>query len=309
MTNTTSDTDSGFIPNIPRSILELQGQDAAQHLQRFCTADLSDLECGEGREAMFLNAKGKLVGFVEVYRLKERWLLFGSPGQSATLQTHLDRYVVREDVKFRDLSESTFVLALVGSNLTERLEPLGATPPERMPGSRGGTSHPLVLSSRELGEHGLWLVASTDDLQRTLTGLGETLLPSEISEQIRQRNQYPRFGLDLSENNLPQELQRDSIAISFTKGCYLGQETVARIDALGHVNRLLCSLQGQGTCPTELPCDVTSSDQVVGKITSAASIEGDSTWRGTATIQRGALKDENLLSVDGQPVAILAPVS
>ena len=309
MTNTTSDNESGFIPNVPRSVLEVQGQDAAQHLQRFCTADLSDLECGEGREAMFLNTKGKLVGFVEVYRLNERWLLVGSPGQSATLQTHLDRYVVREDVQFKDLSESTSVLVLVGSNLTELLKPLNATPPETMPGSMEGTSNPLVLSSRELGEHGLWLMAGTDELQETLVGRGETLLSPETLEQIRQRNQYPRFGLDLSENNLPQELQRDSIAISFTKGCYLGQETVARIDALGHVNRLLCSLQGQGPCPTELPRDVTSPDQVVGKITSAASIVGNSTWQGTATLQRGAVKDENRLSVDGQSVSILPPVS
>ena len=63
------------------------------------------------------------------------------------------------------------------------------------------------------------------------------------AEVIRIESGTPRFGVDITDENLPQEVARDNRAISFTKGCYLGQETVARIDALGHVNRKLCGIR------------------------------------------------------------------
>jgi tRNA-modifying protein YgfZ len=91
-------------------------------------------------------------------------------------------------------------------------------------------------------------------------------------DAVRLESGTPLFGRDITEDNLPQEIRRDAQAISFTKGCYLGQETVARIDAMGHVNRLLTGvrfLSGAATVP--LPgTQLSSGDKVVGHVTSAA---------------------------------------
>ena len=80
----------------------------------------------------------------------------------------------------------------------------------------------------------------------------------------------PLYGQDITEKNLPQELARNDRAISFTKGCYLGQETVARIDALGHVNRTFCGFRFDGQAIPESGLELSADDKVVGHVTSAA---------------------------------------
>ena len=94
----------------------------------------------------------------------------------------------------------------------------------------------------------------------------------KVLDWVRIENQTPWFGQDMDERNLPQELNRDNKAISFEKGCYLGQETVARIDAIGHVNQLLVGLQVFWREALPLPgTELTADDKVVGRITSVAA--------------------------------------
>jgi folate-binding protein YgfZ len=91
----------------------------------------------------------------------------------------------------------------------------------------------------------------------------------EALEMIRVEQGYPWYGIDISEENLPQEVDRNAQAISFTKGCYLGQEPVARIDALGHVNKVLGGVTFTGE---ELPTagrELWADGKVVGQVTSA----------------------------------------
>src|SRR5437764_9919773 len=80
----------------------------------------------------------------------------------------------------------------------------------------------------------------------SLIAAGAVRCEAAVVESARLEAGFPLFGLDITDDNLPQEVARDAKAISFTKGCYLGQETVARIDALGHVNRLLVRLRVDG---------------------------------------------------------------
>jgi folate-binding protein YgfZ len=80
----------------------------------------------------------------------------------------------------------------------------------------------------------------------------------------------PLFGIDFDEQNFPQEVGRDREAISFTKGCYLGQETVARIDALGHVNQRLVGVRFSGTILPDVGTELLHSGKKVGQITSVA---------------------------------------
>jgi folate-binding protein YgfZ len=91
----------------------------------------------------------------------------------------------------------------------------------------------------------------------------------EALEIVRIEQGYPWFGVDISEDNLPQEVGRNLKAISFTKGCYLGQETVARIDALGHVNKTLCGVAFNGEALPTAGLELFAADKVVGQITSA----------------------------------------
>ena len=91
----------------------------------------------------------------------------------------------------------------------------------------------------------------------------------EAVEIVRVEAGWPVYGRDITDHNLPQEVDRDDLAVSFTKGCYLGQETVARIDALGHVNRKLVGVKFVGAAIPDVGMRLTSDDQEVGQVTSS----------------------------------------
>jgi len=103
-----------------------------------------------------------------------------------------------------------------------------------------------------------------------LAGAGAASCPIEAFDAARIEWGFPLFGQDISDKNLPQEINRDPLAISFVKGCYLGQETVARIDALGHVNRTLVGVRFVGPDIPPPGCPLSVADGVVGEVTSAA---------------------------------------
>jgi len=88
-------------------------------------------------------------------------------------------------------------------------------------------------------------------------------------ETCRIESGMPKYAVDITDANLPQEINRNEQAISFTKGCYLGQETVARIDALGHVNRLLVGVKMESSTVPESGVELTVGEKVVGKVTSS----------------------------------------
>ena len=87
---------------------------------------------------------------------------------------------------------------------------------------------------------------------------------------IRVESGCPLYGIDFNENNLPQELNRNALAIHFRKGCYLGQETVARIDALGHVNKRLAMISIIGEELPAIGAVIRRGDDTVGQVTSVA---------------------------------------
>jgi folate-binding protein YgfZ len=120
---------------------------------------------------------------------------------------------------------------------------------------------------------GYALVAAAGDIEplsAALSAAGARAVPAASLEILRIEAGFPVFGRDISEQNLPQEVNRDDRAISFTKGCYLGQETVARIDALGHVNRLLCGLRFAERTVPPIGLQLEQTGQAVGRVTSAA---------------------------------------
>jgi hypothetical protein len=107
-------------------------------------------------------------------------------------------------------------------------------------------------------------------IRAALVAAGAVECPAAALEAARIERGFPLFGQDISDKNLPQEVGRDASAISFVKGCYLGQETVARIDALGHVNKLLVGLRFAGEAVPQAGTELRSQNQAVGQVTSAS---------------------------------------
>jgi folate-binding protein YgfZ len=263
-----------------RALVTVQGADRAKFLHNLCSNDVLRLKPGEGCEAFLLNAKGRIVGHVFIYSTsmegEEALVLDSAPGQGDRLVAHLDRYIIREKVVLQNETELFGQLLLAGSEAAKLLVALGCRPPqetlENHPVQIAGS--PAVLRRSGLAGSDSFSVvcrrAQVEEVAGVLQCAGAIPCGATAVEAVRIEAGVPLYGADISEDNLPQEVDRNQQAISFTKGCYLGQETVARIDALGHVNRTLVGLRLDGNQLPAPGCELKAGDSVVGAVTSAA---------------------------------------
>jgi folate-binding protein YgfZ len=260
-----------------RAIIAVKGADRAHILHSFSTNDVKGLRVGSGCEAFITSSHGKTVGHVLVFCEADQHLIDTTPGQAAALIAHFDRYVITEDVQFVDRTAAFTDLLVAGPQATEMLATLsGANPPAEL------LAHsPVTIAGRAVvvrrveyaGPIAYFVQAPAGDAAAVIAALadaGAVRCEPAAVESARLEAGMPLFGLDITPENLPQEVARDAQAISFTKGCYLGQETVARIDALGHVNRLRVGLKLDGKDTPPGGTILLAIDQQVGYITSAA---------------------------------------
>jgi tRNA-modifying protein YgfZ len=236
---------AGMVDFSSRTQIEFVGADRATFLHNLCTNVVRDLPVGKGSEAFILNVKGHIAGHVYLFVCPNSIVLETMPDQSEKLLAHFDRYLIREDVQLVDRSTAWAEFYLAGSQIGALLSHLGLQPPqERLAHVAGQLSGCQVwLRKVDLtGPSGFLMACPREfltQIQEALIDAGAIPCGDEAFQAARIEMGTPLFGRDINEENLPQEIDRNRSTISFTKGCYLGQETVARIDALGHVNRLL----------------------------------------------------------------------
>lgn len=241
-----------FFSDILRTQIEVTGRDRVKFLHSFCTNDIKKLQPGQGCEAFVTNVNGKVLGHIFVFAERDSlWLDSVGGAASAALLTHFDKYIITEDVGFTIRSAEFAEVLLAGSPSTELLERLGLSVgslPRYGHLTRGSDALPLRSLRRVdwLGSP-TWLlsipVAQRDEVRGALTQAGVREADHGELHARRVAAGFPIYGIDISEDNLAQEVGRTELAISFTKGCYLGQEPIARIDAMGHVNRQLCRVE------------------------------------------------------------------
>jgi tRNA-modifying protein YgfZ len=279
-----------FIALPQLTVLEVFGKDAARVVNNVCTAPILQLLPGDGCEAFITEVRGRTLGHLCVYRASDSLRLIGAPNQTEVVAAHLDRYTIREDARCEDRSGDWKGL------LADR-ETLAAVAPDFQSGTPltlqslpwqalncGGSEDQSNASSDAEGAilftvpwtgDGRVLIAGPtaviDDLSNQLCERGANVFEEPAFHTARVSNRFPWFGIDMDNSNLPQEADRDPLAISFTKGCYLGQETVARLDALGQVQRKIVLWQlDSPQCP--LPgTELTSEGRVVGRLTTVVA--------------------------------------
>lgn len=261
------------------------GADRARFLHNLCTNDVLKLTPGSGCEVFITNVQGKTIGHGVVFCGNDHLAFVTVAGQAGTLLPHWDRYLITEDVQLLDRSADLCHWVVFGpqaASVVDRatqVDGLASTldlpwAHRSLPAEPGGaTAHTTVRRASMLAMQAYLLAVPAGERlawAERLAAAGASPAPLEVFQMARLEGGWPWFGWDLSDRNLPQELDRDASAISFRKGCYLGQETVARIDALGHVNRMLTRLVSSDTLS---PCPGTPllvEGQVVGEVTSSA---------------------------------------
>ncbi len=233
-----------FVRDPNRSRIQFAGEDRLAFPHNLCTQDIQALGEGQVGEAFITDVRGKTIGHGFFFAHGERLIFDGVGGHGERLANHFEKYHIREQVEITDISSDSACVWLVGPQSNQALSELHETVLEPFTCRKLETG--LLARVSCFGEPSYeWLIEKSqlDEVCDRLAGAGMQEASLEDLESLRVRAGFPQFGVDFGESNLPQELDRDDHAISFTKGCYLGQETVARVDALGHVNWILRRIQ------------------------------------------------------------------
>jgi len=259
--------ESGLLDRSGRGKLLVSGADAAEYLQGQLTNDVEALEPGEGQYAALLDRKGHMQADMRVLRTAddEVWL-DTEPEVLAATRRHLEMYSIGREVKVGDVTGERAILSLLGPRSVE-VAGTAALPPNACEGTAVAGVECIAAGTRE----GIDLIAAAPEagrLREALLAAGAVPVSPEAAEILRVEAGVPRFGAEMGTETMPAEAGIVEDAVSFTKGCYIGQETVARLHYKGKPNRHLRGLRFSGSAR---PGDrLVLGEKEVGTVGSAA---------------------------------------
>ena len=285
---------AGLVDLGPRTQIELTGTDRHKFLNGFCTNSIEQLQAGMGCEAFLTNVQGKILGHVFVFCYPESLVLDTTTGQAENLINHLDRYIIQDDVTLHDQSQSWHQWLLAGRQAASLLSSeLESRLPEETLEHIDTQLQSIPVSIRSIPwppNHGYAINGPKEQASTIgdiLAAAGSKCCLYEAAEVCRIEAGFPTYSQDITEHNLPQEIDRNEQAINFTKGCYLGQETVARIDALGHVNRKLYGLRFDSSTVPSVGSELSVDGKTVAEVTSACYSPACESALALGFVQRG----------------------
>jgi folate-binding protein YgfZ len=253
----------GLVDRSERGKLALTGSGAVEFLNGQVTNELADLRPGEGRYAAFLTNKGKMLGDLRILAVGGAAPDADGPPTELLLDTErvalqalfdmLRRYKIGYQVELHKRTLECGLLSLIGPDARTRLahDPLPEVEHAHAPAEIGG--EPVRLIATAEGIDVLCKAPALETVRAALVAAGALPAGEAVAEIVRVERGRPRYGVDLDAGTIPQEAGLNERAVSFTKGCYVGQETVARLYYRGKPNRHLRGLRFLGSSDSAPP--------------------------------------------------------
>ena len=260
----------GLLDRSERGKLALTGADAIEFLNGQVTNELAGMHAGDGCYAAFLTHKGKMLGDLRVLALGDEP---GTPPRELALDTErvalqslfdmIRRYRIGFDVELHKRTLERALLSLIGpaSSTVAGAEHVGAGEHANAPLELDGVAALAVRT--DVGVDLLCAAGERERCEAALLARGAVAVGEEAVECLRVEHGRPRYGVDLDDTVIPQEAGLNARAVSFTKGCYVGQETVARLYYKGKPNRHLRGLRLSG--PAERGAELLLGERTVGR--------------------------------------------
>lgn len=276
----------------PRGILELTGSDRASFLQGMVSNDVVGIPEGETRHAALLDVTGHIIADLFIYSRPDSLLIETDPTCLDVLHFTLNKFLIMEDVQIADVSGQWSVLSLYGERADQTSLPgVGA--------EMVSTAFPILPGVD------LWVLSEEkEDAWCRLLATGAVPLTAEDTEALRIEAGIPKWGRELSPAVLLPETEMLD-AVSYTKGCYVGQEIVARLHARGHTNKALRRILLAEDAPVppvgatlHVPEDGPEPGREIGSVTSAA----ESKSRGGRAVALGYVRKEYFEA--GTPISV-----
>jgi aminomethyltransferase len=253
-----------------RGRIVARGRDRARLLHNVTSNEVKKMTPGSGCYAFLLSPQGRIQADLTLLCFEDHFLIDTEPELREKVLQHIRRYIIADQVELEDVTEQTAAISLEGPGAAAILAQTGAPVPgadfTHLPWE-GNTIAAVTVT----GQPGVRIYCPAEQsgaLRERLQAAGAKPATMEDARTVRIENGKPRYGEEIGEKSLPQETQQMH-AISFTKGCYLGQEIVERIRAQGHVNKKLVRLELDAQEPPPAGAKLKSGDAEAGEIVSA----------------------------------------
>ena len=280
------------------------GEDTLDLLHRLSTNAVVSLQPGRGAPTVLTTDRGRILDLITVVNLGDHVLLLTSPQTRESVVEWIDKYTIVEDVELRDVTVETAMLSIIGPEAwtvlrqtagIPDLEPYGAAPLE-VAGSRG-----RVIRRDMVGHPRFEVVLDAADgpaVWRALAEAGAAPMGQDALEVLKVERGEPWYGRELGDAYNPLETGLWG-SISFTKGCYIGQEVIARLDTYQKVQRHLVSLDLSPDAAVEQGSKLTKDGKQVGHVTSVAKVPTTGRMISMAYVRKEAAAIGTRLSIDG----------
>ena len=289
-----------------RGRIKVTGEDRTHFIHAMSTNDIEKLSPGEGIQTLFLNGQGHIQADVRVFVAGDHVLLDCDARRRETLPLHLEKFIVMDDVALEDMGASLAAIAVEGpraEQVAKQLTEVTLPPPGELTHVRSGRAR--IARSSITGAAGLWFVVPAeerDEWIRRLESAGALAADEEARQTVRVENGIPLEGVDYPDKTIPQQADRLE-AVSFTKGCYLGQEIVERVRSRGNLRRRLERVEVDSNEPPPADSPVFLGEKEVGRLTSPAFSPTMGRVLAFALLRSEAAHGETL-TVDGRKVRV-----
>jgi folate-binding protein YgfZ len=308
----------GAIDRVERGRIVVSGADRASYLQGLLTNDIAALKAGEGCYTAYLTPQGRMIADLYVYELGDVMLVTVPKLQHRTVLDKFEQFLFTEDVRLGDASDSFSTIAIVGPDAARFLsESIAIAESDLLAMAEHACRRSLfegdpVIVTRvaDTGEPGydVYVEAAKADAFRRIIEAGNVpFVDSDAADALRLEAGIPKFGQDMDEETIPLEAGIESRAISFSKGCYVGQEVIIRVLHRGHgrVARKLVGLLLDGEIIPPPGASVAVDGRDIGKVTSAALSPALQKPIALAYLHRDFLTPGTVVAINSQPATVV----
>jgi len=301
------------------AITTLTGPDRARYLNAIVTNNTQSLNEGTGTVTLLLNPQGHILAEFEVYALKDRMILLSHASVRQRTNATLDKYIIMDDVKMEDMTDRMGTIAIEGPRAGMVISQMTGVALENQPefSSREVKVDWVpcrVIRRSHFGEPGAEILANREHLGRlwrtlhaSVYALGGAAIGMKALNALRLQAGVPWFPLDFNDSVIPHEAGLESTHISFSKGCYTGQEIVERVRSRGHVNRRRVDLRFSTTVAPIPGTKLRAAGTEAGHVTSAAFSPAAGTAIGMGYVRREQAEPGSTVEFDGGTASVTVP--
>jgi aminomethyltransferase len=269
---------AGLINLSSRGRILVGGSEAVMFLNGLITNDIKNLDLNSSMTAAFANVQGRLLAVVRIIHRDDGFLIDTEEATHDAVVKLIERFTLAGDFKVADMTGETGHWSIQGNKAAEIVATIFGGETANLERHKSQIvdfegSPATVMRATHTGEDGFDLFVDSDHMAKLRDGMthaGAQLVNEETFETLRIEAGIPRYGIDMDETNVVTETNLDD-AVSFTKGCYVGQEIIVRIKHRGHVAKKLTGIILENPTPAPRNGAITSADEKeIGRVTSSA---------------------------------------